>query len=196
MLLLDCYMPTRFHEKSKWYRKDTLSCMEIIATGQSMQDADGYKTDESDFTNSLTTRLSELCEDGTKRKKLFTIPNHLASDTTLSANPYRVNVKNAKIIDTETKKIKYKVTHRLKIDPKEIRDHKRLVFVRHRVSDDSPDGDDMDSADVAGVGMIEVEDEDEDEDEGFFDDDDDEKVTPTPTPASETRGNTEERMFM
>lgn len=156
MLLLDCYLPTRFRNKKAWYRERTATgSMEIIATGQRPQRPDGIVELKDGFTEALLENMDEIIErvNGTivtytdrhgvermkksrfTRRKPFSIPQLLQSETKLSANPYRIWLSKTNLEKTREGAVVAKKVFRFRMDPDMIRATKKISFVRDCIMD-------------------------------------------------------------
>lgn len=90
MMLLDCYIPSRFFDK--WTRKHAMT--EILARGGPSQCPDGTLTEEveSDFTVRLVRNMKALVRNikTYNRRAPLSIAQLMANDRGLSANPIRI----------------------------------------------------------------------------------------------------------
>ncbi|KAK4539811.1 hypothetical protein LTR36_010345 [Oleoguttula mirabilis] len=164
LLLLDCYIPDRFHDKWKPSRGN----VEIIATGQAAQHSDGklYGNDPGNFTTCLVSMLDTFVNHIDTEYKGHhapkSIPNLLAMKpmrTKMSANPRRIWINKTK----KTKKGNATVVERLVILPDKIRETGKVQFFSKQIQGpgtpgllEEVEGGDGESHEDEGVGgMVE-----------------------------------------
>jgi len=150
-MLLDCYLPTRFHDKSRLQRRLTCeAAFEVIACGHPGQDTEGT-TSVSRFTDCIIDQFEELInrareEDKTtakaaakgkasamsrSRRAPFSISQMLRGCDVLNTNPVRLWSSHTRpeFMRIDKEKVEMdKVVPRLYINPDAIRKHKKIVF--------------------------------------------------------------------
>ncbi|KAG8630307.1 hypothetical protein KVT40_001926 [Elsinoe batatas] len=139
MLILECYLPTRFQARAGLSRTATRrgTMIEVISNGQTGQglNIDDYRTNV--FTQGLISKLNDVVRDDyTLHPQVphesFSIPELLA-DCAFDSNPYRLWL--TKTRDMKIQRKNDFQTFRLRIDPDYPRERSKLAFCRDTIQD-------------------------------------------------------------
>ncbi|KAF4548113.1 Hypothetical protein D9617_31g063490 [Elsinoe fawcettii] len=145
LLILECYMPTRFKAQAALTRaaRKNGTTIEVISTGQTGQGINDNDTKTNVFTQVLVNKLAGVVKDEfslhpTVSREVFSIPELLA-DAAFDSNPYRLKLTKARAIkkDEVLKAPKEGdfCTYRLRIDPDYPRERSKLAFCKDTTQD-------------------------------------------------------------
>ncbi|KAF2172803.1 hypothetical protein M409DRAFT_16763 [Zasmidium cellare ATCC 36951] len=170
MLILDCYIPTRFEEK--WnVRSDGKGNVEIIARGERVQTAKGkaIQGHRSDFTDNMIKDLKTFVNDIEKPGRdggyggyhaPMSLSQLMRSNTFLAANPKRIFDRKTKAKDTVP-------IARIVILPDEVRASKRISWFLKTIQDEPKIVEDGEDGNATVKAIVEDEGFDEPMDEDF-----------------------------
>lgn len=185
LLLLDCFMPSRFHDKAEW--PENRGNIEIITRGELYQNHFG-KTEhtEGDFTRamcvSLKGWLKRTQKPSNRSRAPRSIPEVMAKNTAMNFNPVRVWLE-------QPKGGSKKIVKRIKIDPGKMRETGKIEFGSYMIQGQEDGDEDAARGQPEAASAADKPNDDDDDDD---DDSDDEAVDMRSPPNTENSGGDED----